>query len=265
MVPVDLPGLQVRCPADPHRARQPDRPATGGPARCDRRNVAAQQHRPVEPRRGGNRRWRRGHPAGHPTTVRTVPCPGHHHAAVTAQRRCRRCAARRPRIWPPTHRPDCRPRPTFRRVSRQRHGQRAPPGSRRPSRRPTVPRRRRSAPWRGRRTTPSAASRCRTPARTTPPTMLLRAQPTPGHRWRSPRARNREYEAEPAPLPWYKRPPVLFGAAAVAALLAIGGLAVTLTGDSGVAGPGHRDEHDLLASDRRRTTADIRRAARRSR
>ena len=38
---------------------------------------------------------------------------------------------------------------------------------------------------------------------------------------------------EPAPLPWYKRPPVLFGAAAAAALLAMGGLAVTLTGSVG--------------------------------
>ena len=46
-----------------------------------------------------------------------------------------------------------------------------------------------------------------------------------------------QYEAEPAPLPWYKRPPILFGAAAVAALLAIGGLAITLTGNSGVLGP----------------------------
>jgi hypothetical protein len=45
------------------------------------------------------------------------------------------------------------------------------------------------------------------------------------------------YDDEPAPLPWYKRPPILFGAAAVAALLAIGGLAITLTGNSGVLGP----------------------------
>lgn len=36
-----------------------------------------------------------------------------------------------------------------------------------------------------------------------------------------------------APLPWYKRPPVLFGAAATAALLAAGGLAVTLTSSFG--------------------------------
>lgn len=43
--------------------------------------------------------------------------------------------------------------------------------------------------------------------------------------------------AEPKPLPWYQRPPLLFGAAAVAALLAIGGLAVTLTGTSGNSGP----------------------------
>ncbi|RDH74679.1 molecular chaperone [Mycolicibacterium moriokaense] len=45
------------------------------------------------------------------------------------------------------------------------------------------------------------------------------------------------YESEPPPLPWYKRPPILFGAAAIAALLAIGGLAITLTGNSGVLGP----------------------------
>jgi hypothetical protein len=45
------------------------------------------------------------------------------------------------------------------------------------------------------------------------------------------------YDAEPAPLPWYKRPPILFGAAALAAVLAIGGLAVTLTSGSGVLGP----------------------------
>ena len=45
------------------------------------------------------------------------------------------------------------------------------------------------------------------------------------------------YPPEPAPLPWYKRPPILFGAAAAAALLAIGGLAVTLTNTSGNTGP----------------------------
>ena len=41
------------------------------------------------------------------------------------------------------------------------------------------------------------------------------------------------YEPEPGPLPWYKRPPILFGAAAAAVLLAVGGLAVTLTSTSG--------------------------------
>ena len=45
------------------------------------------------------------------------------------------------------------------------------------------------------------------------------------------------YEPEPGPLPWYKRPPILFGAAAAAALLAIGGLAVTLTGTTGSTNP----------------------------
>ncbi|ULE34348.1 Hsp70 family protein [Mycobacterium sp. IDR2000157661] len=45
------------------------------------------------------------------------------------------------------------------------------------------------------------------------------------------------YEPEPAPLPWYRRPVVLFGAAAAAALLAVGGLAVTLTSTSGDSGP----------------------------
>ncbi|CAA0108041.1 Chaperone protein DnaK [Mycolicibacterium vanbaalenii] len=42
---------------------------------------------------------------------------------------------------------------------------------------------------------------------------------------------------EPPPLPWYKRPPVLFGAAAAAALLAMGGLAVTLTNSTGEPAP----------------------------
>jgi Hsp70 protein len=39
------------------------------------------------------------------------------------------------------------------------------------------------------------------------------------------------------PLAWYKRPPILFGVAAAAVLLAIGGLAVTLTSTSGPSTP----------------------------
>ncbi|MGB0437891.1 MAG: Hsp70 family protein, partial [Mycobacterium sp.] len=38
---------------------------------------------------------------------------------------------------------------------------------------------------------------------------------------------------EPDPFPWYKRPPVLFGVAAAAALLALGGLAATLNSSIG--------------------------------
>ncbi|MBY0290532.1 MAG: Hsp70 family protein [Mycobacteriaceae bacterium] len=45
------------------------------------------------------------------------------------------------------------------------------------------------------------------------------------------------FTPEPGPLPWYKRPTILFGAAAAAVLLAIGGLAVTLTGTSSNTGP----------------------------
>ncbi len=45
------------------------------------------------------------------------------------------------------------------------------------------------------------------------------------------------YAAPPEPLPWYKRPPILFAAAAAAALAAIGGLAVTLTGTQSDTGP----------------------------
>ncbi len=46
------------------------------------------------------------------------------------------------------------------------------------------------------------------------------------------------FTPETAPLPWYKRPTVLFGAAAAAVLLAVGGLVVTLTGGtSGLIGP----------------------------
>ena len=44
-------------------------------------------------------------------------------------------------------------------------------------------------------------------------------------------------DLEPAPLPWYKRPPILFGVAAAAALLATGGLAVTLASTGDDTGP----------------------------
>lgn len=44
------------------------------------------------------------------------------------------------------------------------------------------------------------------------------------------------FDDEVAPLPWHKRPPVLFGVAAAAALLAAGGLAVTLTSSPGESG-----------------------------
>jgi hypothetical protein len=46
-----------------------------------------------------------------------------------------------------------------------------------------------------------------------------------------------DYEPGPGPLPWYKRPPILFGAAAAAVLLAIGGLAFTLTSTGSSTGP----------------------------
>jgi hypothetical protein len=45
------------------------------------------------------------------------------------------------------------------------------------------------------------------------------------------------FTPEPGPLPWYKRPTILFGAAAAAVLLAVGGLAVTLTSGTGTNGP----------------------------
>jgi Hsp70 protein len=41
-----------------------------------------------------------------------------------------------------------------------------------------------------------------------------------------------QFQPEPPPLPWYRRPAVLFGAAAAVALLAVGGLAITLTSTS---------------------------------
>ncbi|PRC42755.1 molecular chaperone, partial [Mycobacterium sp. ITM-2017-0098] len=44
------------------------------------------------------------------------------------------------------------------------------------------------------------------------------------------------YQDDLAPLPWYKRPALLFGLAAAAALLAVGGLAITLTGAEGSSG-----------------------------
>ena len=145
------------------------------------------------------------------------------------------------------------------RVSRLRHGRRVPPVSRRASRQPTAPLRRRTAHWRGRRTTlpgsepvPYTGADYSADVYTGPTDARPPMAFTPGE--------EPQYEAEPAPLPWYKRPPILFGAAAVAALLAIGGLAITLTGNSGVLGPVTGDKHDLLPRPVIRAAADTRRA-----
>ncbi len=43
--------------------------------------------------------------------------------------------------------------------------------------------------------------------------------------------------AEQRPLPWYRRPAILFGAAVAAMLLAVGGLAITLTSSSSPTAP----------------------------
>ena len=69
------------------------------------------------------------------------------------------------------------------------------------------------------------------------------------------------YEPEPGPLPWYKRPPILFGAAAAAVLLAIGGLAITLTSASGSTRPGDRDGHACRDRTVTRAAADFDNAA----
>jgi hypothetical protein len=50
--------------------------------------------------------------------------------------------------------------------------------------------------------------------------------------------RDEEAEAPEEPLPWYRRPALIFGAAAVVALLAVGGLAYTLTSKSSGISPG---------------------------
>ncbi len=55
-----------------------------------------------------------------------------------------------------------------------------------------------------------------------------------------------DYPPEPQPLPWYKRPPILFGAAAAAALLAVGGLAVHADQYQQRHRPGDRDGHHHL-------------------
>ncbi len=48
---------------------------------------------------------------------------------------------------------------------------------------------------------------------------------------------DQDYGDELGPLPWYKRPTLLFGAAATALLLAVGGLAITLTSGSSTPQP----------------------------
>ena len=96
VVPVDLPGFQ----SDVRLTRTELENLIAGPLAgllaaieetLERNNIA-----PAEPCRGGYRRWRRGHPAGHPAAVRAIPRPGHHHAAVAAERGGGRGAARRP-------------------------------------------------------------------------------------------------------------------------------------------------------------------------
>ncbi len=161
-------------------------------------------------------------------------------------------------VWTRMRRPGW-PRPRMRRRAwPPRAGPRGPRVWPRRSRRPTAPPRRRSGRWRGRRTIRPAASRCRTPARTTP---SIRVPPTPGQQVAF--AHEEEgYEPEPGPLPWYKRPPILFGAAAAAALLAVGGLAVTLTGTSGRLRPGDRDGHHLSRNRHRRDRPHRRRRPR---
>ena len=96
VVPVDLPGFR----SDVRLTRTELDNLIAGPLSgllaaiqetLQRNNIAPQQ-----PRRRGNSRWWRGHPAGHPTTVRTVPRAGHHHAAVATECRGGRGAAGRP-------------------------------------------------------------------------------------------------------------------------------------------------------------------------
>ena len=116
---------------------------------------------------------------------------------------------------------DCHRPPMCRRVSRPRHGLPAPPVSRQASGgrrcpfgdvpRPGVVAGRRAGgepvPYTG---ADYSADVFSGPTDARPP--MAFAPP-----------KNRSTPTEPPPLPWYKRPPILFGAAAAAALLAIGG------------------------------------------
>ena len=99
-------------------------------------------------------------------------------------------------------------------------------------RRPT---RRRSVHWRGPRTTHPGGSE---PVPYTGEDYTF--DPAATGAARPPMEFSHEEEGftpEPGPLPWYKRPTILFGAAAAAVLLAIGGLAITLTSSTGTNGP----------------------------
>ena len=186
VIPADLPGFNSDVRVTRTELEQLIAEPLARSTRHRRRNPAAQQHSRRERLRGGNRRRRGEHPAGHPAAVDAVARPRRHDTAVATQRGGGRRAGGRYRVdGRRTHRDGGAP-PTRRRAWPRRDGRPAPPGWRPPSRPPTVRRRRRSARWRGRRTILPAVSPCRTPARTTPSSKAL---PPPGHRWSSPMKR----------------------------------------------------------------------------
>ncbi len=182
-------------------------------------------------RRRDRRRWGE-HPVGHPAAVDPAAGARRHHAAVAAQRGGRSCTGRRhaptrQRGWP--RRADA---PTGMAAAGWAAGAAGLAAGRIGVRR------------RGLGDLPCAgvvAGRCagRRAGAVRRRGLHLRAERRPprARRWISP---TRKRATSPSPsrcLPWYRRPTMLFGAAAAAALLAIGGLAITLTSTSGNTGP----------------------------
>ena len=216
MVPAELPGFR----SDVRVTRPELEQLISGPLAgvLDAIDDTLQRNEiPVRQRLGGrHRRRRRCHSAGDAAAVRATARTRRHHPAVPAQRRRRRGAG-------------CRAEP---RARTRRPGWLRPPDAptgMAPCRRPAdggaagLARRLQSAGDGASSATCGALAwsqddarpeiRCPTPATTTqrrPPTPT-RARPPPGHRSRSPPART-TYQDELAPLPWYKRPPLLFGA-----------------------------------------------------
>src|SRR5271165_5435336 len=207
-------GLPLRYPGDPQRARRPDpRPVCRRHLRVGR-VAAAQQDRRRQSCGSGHGRRRRKHPTDHPAALRAFPGARYHDPAAGTQHRRRGGAHRL--AWSRR----CADRAGWRGRRADQHG-------------------RNSVGRRGRRTGRGGIGRRRCGLGHVPCAGLVR-----GAGWRQRAGARPQLDFLPPeepvpveePLPWYRRPQLIFAAAAVLLLAAVGGLAYTLTGNSSSSG-----------------------------